>query len=52
MAIILAGHNKKLKLLGISTVHGNQSLDKTTANALKVINISGLNHLDVYKGSS
>lgn len=51
MAIILAGHqNKFIKLLGISTVAGNQTVDKTTLNALKVLNISGLEEIDVVKG--
>ena len=50
MAIILAGHSDRLKLLGISTVCGNQSVEKTTLNALKVLSITGLDHVDVAKG--
>ena len=50
MAIILAGHNEKIKLIGISTVCGNQTVEKTTLNALKTCHISGLNHIDVVKG--
>jgi inosine-uridine nucleoside N-ribohydrolase len=50
MAIILAGHNNLIHLLGISTVCGNQTVEKTTLNALKTLNISGLNHIDVVKG--
>lgn len=50
MAIMLAGHNKLLKLIGISTVAGNQTVDKTTLNALKTLHISGLDDIDVVKG--
>eukprot|EP00898_Chlorokybus_atmophyticus_P004238 jgi/Chlat1/4815/Chrsp31S04863 len=45
MAIILAGHNRALRLLGISTVHGNQSVEKTTVNAQKVLRMAGLDHI-------
>jgi inosine-uridine nucleoside N-ribohydrolase len=41
MAIILAGHNPKIHLLGISTVAGNQDLEKTTNNALRVVQVAG-----------
>jgi len=41
---------KKLNLLGISTIMGNQTLEKTTDNALKVLKISGLDHIDVVAG--
>eukprot|EP01125_Pyxidicula_operculata_P004927 TRINITY_DN1822_c0_g1_i1.p1 TRINITY_DN1822_c0_g1~~TRINITY_DN1822_c0_g1_i1.p1 ORF type:complete len:166 (+),score=14.00 TRINITY_DN1822_c0_g1_i1:53-550(+) len=47
-AIMMAGH--QCKLLGISTVMGNQTVEKTTQNALKVVEISGLSHIDVAKG--
>ena len=41
----MAGHNKQLEVLGISTVAGNQTIDKTTQNALKVLSVSGLSHI-------
>lgn len=61
-AIILAGHHPKLELLGISvrvlvcagklttvqTVMGNQTVDKTTQNALKVTAVSGLEHIGTF----
>lgn len=34
MAILLAGYNPSIDLIGVSTVHGNQSVEKTTRNAL------------------
>jgi len=50
IAIILAGHSPRLRLVGISTVAGNQSVDKTTKNALKVLSIAGLLHIPVVMG--
>jgi inosine-uridine nucleoside N-ribohydrolase len=38
MAILLAAYTSKLELIGISTVAGNQSLEKITHNALDVLN--------------
>ncbi len=37
MAIILLGHHPKIDLIGISTVAGNQTVEKTTENALKIL---------------
>ena len=36
VAIMLAARNPKIKLLGITTVNGNQTLEKVTRNALNV----------------
>lgn len=41
-AIILAAYHPSLELIGISTVVGNQTLDRTTQNAFKVAHIAGL----------
>ena len=49
VAIILAGINEKIDLLGISVVTGNQTLEKTTNNALNVCQWLGLD-VPVYKG--
>ena len=38
----LAGHHPKLRLLGISTVAGNQTVEKTTANAVSMAAAAGL----------
>lgn len=51
-AIMLAGHNPNLELIGISTVHGNQSVKKTTSNALKTLSVSGLTKIKVVPGQS
>lgn len=49
MAILLAARH--LDVVGITTVHGNQSLDKVTHNALKVLTLAGLEHIAVYPGA-
>ncbi|KAI1329612.1 inosine-uridine preferring nucleoside hydrolase-domain-containing protein [Xylariaceae sp. FL0255] len=40
-AILLGAYHPGIRLLGISTVHGNASLDKTTNNALSVLSAIG-----------
>ena len=52
LAIILAGHDPKLKLIGLSSVAGNASIEKTTKNILNVINVSGLEKIPVVRGQS
>ena len=47
LAIILAGHHSGLKLLGLSTVAGNQTVEKVTANALGVLSAAGLSSIGV-----
>jgi inosine-uridine nucleoside N-ribohydrolase len=51
MAIILAGHNAKINLLGVSTVAGNQLIDKVTRNTLDILEVSGLD-VDVVQGAA
>ena len=48
LAILLAA--KHLDVLGITTVGGNQSLEKVTKNALKVLELGDITHIPVYKG--
>ena len=43
VAILLAGNNPKLNLLGISVVAGNQTIEKTATNALNVASYLGIN---------
>eukprot|EP00742_Colponemidia_sp_Colp-10_P005247 GILJ01005605.1.p1 GENE.GILJ01005605.1~~GILJ01005605.1.p1 ORF type:complete len:335 (-),score=45.95 GILJ01005605.1:117-1028(-) len=52
MAIMLAAFHPAINLLGISTVAGNQSVDKTTKNALNFLYVCGLHHIDVYMGQA
>ncbi len=49
VAIILAGKNPAIDLLGITIVSGNQTLDKTVRNALNVVQHLGIN-VPVYGG--
>lgn len=49
VAILLAGKNPNIDLLGITIVAGNQTLEKTTKNALDVCQYLGLD-IPVYAG--
>ncbi|KAI5291863.1 Uridine nucleosidase 1 [Ascosphaera aggregata] len=51
-AILIAAHHPNLRLLGISTVHGNGSIDNVTKNAGSVLNAIGRTDIPVYKGAS
>ena len=51
-AIILAGFNPKIDLIGISTVFGNNSVDTTAKNSCKIVSLAGLPKVEVYKGAS
>lgn len=51
-AILLAAHHPGLDLLGISTVHGNASLQRTTANAGSVLTAIGKSEIPVYPGAA
>lgn len=50
IAILLAGHHPQIELLAITTVAGNQSIDKTTLNALKLCSFAGLDSVPVVRG--
>ena len=49
VAILMAGRHPDIDLLGITTVRGNQTLEKTTRNALNVCQYLGLD-VPVYQG--
>lgn len=51
-AILLAAYHPHLELLGISTVYGNAPLDKTTSNALAILEAIGKSAIPVFPGSS
>lgn len=51
-AIILAGWHQNASLLGISTVAGNQTVEKVTMNALDVLHAAGLPDVGVVAGQS
>jgi inosine-uridine nucleoside N-ribohydrolase len=52
MAILLAIASPELELLGVTTVAGNQTLDKTTHNALVTLEIAGRSDIPVVAGAS
>lgn len=52
LAILLATHHPALRLLGITTVHGNSSLANTTANAGSVLEAIGRPEVPVYPGAN
>jgi inosine-uridine nucleoside N-ribohydrolase len=51
MALLLALASPELELLGVTTVHGNQTLAKTTANALRVLEFAGRGDVPVAAGA-
>ena len=51
MALLLALASPELELLGVTTVLGNQTLEKTTANALRVLEFAGRGDMPVAAGA-
>jgi inosine-uridine nucleoside N-ribohydrolase len=51
MALLLALASPELEVLGVTTVHGNQTLEKTTANALRVLEFAGFGDMPVAAGA-
>ena len=51
IALLLALGSPELELLGVTTVHGNQTLDKTTENALRVLELAGRSDIAVARGA-
>jgi inosine-uridine nucleoside N-ribohydrolase len=51
IALLLALASPELDLLGVTTVAGNQTLDKTTANALRVLELVGRGDVPVAAGA-
>jgi purine nucleosidase/pyrimidine-specific ribonucleoside hydrolase len=50
LALLLAAGDPRLRLLGVTTVAGNQTLDKTTRNALKILALAGVDDVPVAAG--
>ena len=51
VALLLAIASDEVELLGVTTVAGNQTLDKTTANAIRVLDYAGRTDLPVAAGA-
>ena len=52
IAILLALASPELELLGITTTYGNQTLEKTTANAIRVLELAGRVDVPVAAGAA
>ena len=51
IALLLALASPELELRGLTTVAGNQTLEKTTANAIRVLDFVGRNDVPVARGA-
>jgi inosine-uridine nucleoside N-ribohydrolase len=51
LALLLALASPELEVLGVTTVAGNQIVDKTTANALRVLELAGRTDIRVAAGA-
>ena len=51
IALLLALASPEIEVLGITTVAGNQTLDKTTKNALKLLEFTGRTEIPVAAGA-
>jgi inosine-uridine nucleoside N-ribohydrolase len=51
IALLLALASPELELLGVTTTHGNQTLEKTTANAIRVLELAGREDVPVAAGA-
>src|SRR5438094_443253 len=51
IALLLALASPELELLGVTTVAGNQTLEKTTANAIRVLEFAGRGEVAVAAGA-
>lgn len=51
MAILLAAASPSIDLEAITTVAGNQTLEKTTLNARRVCSVAGIHHVPIVAGS-
>jgi inosine-uridine nucleoside N-ribohydrolase len=51
IALLLALASPEVELVGVTTVHGNQTLEKTTTNALKLLEFVGRTEIPVAAGT-
>jgi inosine-uridine nucleoside N-ribohydrolase len=51
IALLLALASPEIELVGVTTTHGNQTLDKTTDNALRVLALAGKEDVPVARGA-
>ena len=51
VAIMLAAANDNIKILGITCVAGNTTLENTKINALKICTLIGKTNIPIYSGA-
>src|SRR5262245_27910627 len=51
MALLLALGSPELELVAVTTVAGNQTLEKVTANAIRVLDVAGVSDIPVAAGA-
>jgi len=51
IAILLALASPEVELVGVTTVSGNSTLDKTTANAIRILELAGRGDIPVHAGA-
>jgi len=51
LALILALGSPELEILGVTTVAGNESMEKATVDALRLLEIAGRPEIPVYRGA-
>ncbi|MEJ1109466.1 MULTISPECIES: nucleoside hydrolase [unclassified Kribbella] len=51
MALLLTVADPAVELLGVTTVAGNQTVDKCTLNARRVLSLAGVSHIPVARGA-
>jgi inosine-uridine nucleoside N-ribohydrolase len=52
IALLLALGSPEVDLVGVTTVSGNQTIDKTTANAIRVLEFAGRGDVPVHRGAA
>src|SRR6516162_8797547 len=52
IALMLAVSSPEVELVGVTTVAGNQTIEKTTTNALKVLELAGRSDIPVAEGAA
>src|SRR3954447_23300736 len=52
IALLLTLASPEVELLCVTTVHGNQTLEKTTENALRVLDLAGRSDVPLAAGAS
>jgi inosine-uridine nucleoside N-ribohydrolase len=51
IALLLAVASPEVELIGVTTVAGNTTIDKTTNNALRILELAGRSDIPVYRGA-